>query len=276
MNRSDDDLFSRGRDLLACGHYAEGWPLYEARPNRATTNARQLPYPEWRGEDLTGRRLLVWPEQGFGDQIMTARFLRRTGAAHVTVATRAPLVRLFKSLADTVLEIAPKTAVPRHDAWVLTMSLADRLGITLHNLPTESYLSAAAGDRRGRIGVAWRGEPSNPVDSLRSLPSDQAMRLLSLPGAIDLDPGETGARDFQDTANIIAGLDLVISVDTAVAHLAGALGAPCWTLLSEGYTDWRWMRDRADSPWYPTMRLWRQPEPGAWDAVVDEVLAAIG
>ncbi len=272
----DENSFARAQALLTNGDYAEGWPLYETRPNRFTTNARQLSYPEWRGEDLAGKRLLVWPEQGFGDQIMAARFLNRTGAAKVSVATRPPLARLLAPLVDAVVDLSPgSTGVPRHDLWALAMSLPYRLGARADNLPSAPYLAATEVRTVGSIGVSWRGEPSNALSAFRALPEAQARRLLSLPGAVDLDPAVTGARDFQDTANIIAGLDLVISIDTANAHLAGAMGANCWTLLSTEYSEWRWMRERTDSPWYPTMRLWRQPEPGAWAPVIDEVLAAL-
>jgi ADP-heptose:LPS heptosyltransferase len=120
-----------------------------------------------------------------------------------------------------------------------------------------------------------RGNPGHANDAHRSLPDDFGRELLALPGAVDLDPSSTGARDFQDTAEIVAGLDLVISVDTSVAHLAGAMGKPVWILLPAVSVDWRWMSARADTPWYPSARLFRATEAGGWRAVMDEVGAAM-
>ncbi|MBL8556316.1 MAG: hypothetical protein JNL41_18725, partial [Phenylobacterium sp.] len=138
-------------------------------------------------------------------------------------------------------------------------------------LPSAPYLRAATRPAGGRIGVATRGNPGHSNDAHRSLPADVAAELLALPGAMSLEPEATGAKDFAETAAIVAGLDLVIAVDTAVAHLAGALGRPAWILLPRIFTDWRWMEGRADSPWYPTARLFRQASPGDWSAVLAEV-----
>ncbi len=116
------------------------------------------------------------------------------------------------------------------------------------------------------------GNPGHRNDANRSLKPDQAADLLSLPGAISLRPEDTGAADFAETADIVAGLDLVISVDTAVAHLAGAMGKPVWILLPATGTDWRWLRDRTDSPWYPSAKLYRQSRGEGWDGVISRVL----
>jgi ADP-heptose:LPS heptosyltransferase len=123
--------------------------------------------------------------------------------------------------------------------------------------------------------VAWRASPTGFNGANKGLPDGLAQRLLDL-GAISLDPADTGAADFADTAAIIEGLDLVISIDTSVAHLAGAMGKACWTLLPAIRCDWRWLRDRTDSPWYPTMRLYRQTRPGDWTATVEQVIADLG
>ena len=120
-----------------------------------------------------------------------------------------------------------------------------------------------------------RGNPTHKNDAKRSLDPSGAAELLSLPGAVSLAPEHTGARDFQDTADLIAGLDLVISVDTAVAHLAGSLGVPTWILLPSTGVDWRWLRGRKDSPWYPSARLFRQPPTGDWPSVLREVQAEL-
>jgi hypothetical protein len=158
----------------------------------------------------------------------------------------------------------------------MTMSLAWRIGVTAQTVPGAAYLRATTpwpdlGDGF-RIGIVARGSPANAQDARRSLPPEMEARLRALPGrVVGLDPAETGASDFADTAAIVAQLDLVISVDTAVAHLAGAMGKPCWTLLPKAGTDWRWLRERTDTPWYPAMRLYRQEADGDWGEVLDRV-----
>jgi len=255
--------------LLSLGRYAEAWPHFEQRP-------RKIPpvtsVPEWRGEPLDGKSLLVWHDEGLGDQIMMARLLPRLPAELLTWAVMPPLLRLFRQLCPTLSRIGEVSG--RFDYWVPVMSLPARVGLTLKTLPKAPYLvSEAEQPRRGRIGVMTAAGPK--VAQNRTLPPEQAARLLALPGSVELDPAQTGAQDLQDTARIIASLDLVITVDTAAAHLAGALGKPVWVLLPTP-SDWRWLRDPHRTPWYPTARLWRQPAPGDWSAVVDRVLEAVG
>jgi tetratricopeptide (TPR) repeat protein len=261
--------------LLAMGRYAEGWPLYELRElrrRRAAFMAGAYPYPEWQGEPLVGKRLLVIGEQGFGDQIMMARFLPRLEAGAVTYAGPPELDRLLSQLPIDYLRTDAAKTRPQADYWAFSMSLAGRLGVTLESVPAAPYLAGQARAATGRIGVAWKGAAYNANDPFRSMPRHQAAALLALPGAISLEPEATGAADFQDTADTIAGLDLVISVDTAVAHLAGAMGKPVWVLLGAHGLDWQWLTERADSPWYPSARLFRQPTAGDWASVV----AAVG
>ena len=124
----------------------------------------------------------------------------------------------------------------------------------------------------GGVGLVWQASPTGFNAANKGLPRAVAQRLLDR-GAISLQPEDTGAADFADTAAIIARLDLVISIDTAVAHLAGAMGKPCWTLLPYVHCDWRWLRDRGDSPWYPGMKLYRQAQPQDWSQTLDQVLA---
>jgi hypothetical protein len=263
--------------LLALGRYPEGFQLYENRFERPTGRVPKpaIPFPEWEGEPVSS--LLIWPEQGFGDQIQHARFapiLAARGIA-VTMAVHPPLEALFRSLGVGVGAIA--SPFVRHDAWISSGSLAHRTGVTLETLPSAPYLSAAnpqLAGAEGRIGVVWHGSPTLANDVNRSLSPHARDDLLSL--GFSLHPEDTGARDFAETADIIAGLDLVISVDTSVAHLAGAMGKPCWVLLPALNTDWRWMQGRSDSPWYPSMRLFRQPSPGDWASVMAEVRLALG
>ena len=142
-------------------------------------------------------------------------------------------------------------------------------------LPNAPYLSAAPVRAPGRIGVMTTGNPNHTNDANRSLPPALAQRLLRLPGATSLALADTGASDFADTAAIIAGLDLVITVDTAVAHLAGALGRPVWILIPSIMTDWRWMEGRTDSPWYPSATLYRQSNAGDWAPEIARIETAV-
>jgi ADP-heptose:LPS heptosyltransferase len=123
-----------------------------------------------------------------------------------------------------------------------------------------------------RVGLAWQASPTGFNAANKGLTADEAQRLIGL-GAVSLDPADTGVADFADTAAIIETLDLVISIDSAVAHLAGAMGKPCWTLLPYIRCDWRWLQGRRDSPWYPSMRLYRQTRPRDWRETLDQVIA---
>lgn len=259
-----------GLVLLAQGRFAEAWPLYEQRPRRLRTAARRLSFPEWMGEPLAGKRLFIWSEQGYGDQIMMARFVRELDAAHITLTCAPGLARLFGHLPAEIVPLAEELQAPPHDYWVLPMSIPARLGVDETTIPKAPYLTAAP-RLGGGIGIMARGNPAYAWDRSRSPPEAIRTELLALPGAVSLEPADTGAADFQDTAEIVAGLDLVITSDTSVAHLSGALGRPTWLLLSDHGLDWRWMRGRRDSPWYPNVRLYRQPRAGDWATVVAQV-----
>jgi len=266
--------------LLSQGRFSEGFRLFEARHEMAQYAKPDLPYAEWRGEPLADKRLLIWPEQGFGDQIQFARFaaVARAQGAEVTLMCWPALQRLFaSSLGVQVIAAEGAVEFPDPDYWVMTMSLAQRFGATPQTLPSEPYLFAprpqarTTGSRR-RVGLVTRGSATFAANHLRSLDQGGEAALRALPAeVVGLTPEETGAQDFADTADIIAGLDLVISTDTSVAHLAGAMGKPCWVLLPAAWVDWRWMRERRDSPWYPSMRLYRQTRPGDWNGVVETV-----
>jgi hypothetical protein len=205
---------------------------------------------------------------------MYARFapILKARGADVTLLSLPSLSRLFAaSLGVAVFAMSGKVEVPDPDLWVLTASLPARFGVTPGTVPAAPYLAAEPRAAGGRIGVMARGNPRHPFDATRSLPPPEAERLLALPGAVDLSPAATGAADFLDTARVVSGLDLVVTVDTSVAHLAGALGTPVWILLPVEGCDWRWMDRREDSPWYPSARLIRQPRPGDWRTVLDTV-----
>lgn len=268
--------FDLGCVLLAGGRTEEGFRLYETREARARMLSRTLGAPEWTGQPLAGKRLYVWREQGLGDQIMMARFLPLLGAAQVTYAGPEALRRLFATLGvDFVAAAASGPDPSGHDYWTLPCSLPHRWGATAQSLPAAPYLFGRARPTAGgRIGVTVRGAADNLNDRFRTLSPAAAEQLLALPGAISLDPADTGAADLQDTADIIAGLDLVVSVDTAVAHLAGAMGRPVWVLLARHALDWQWPRAGV-SPWYPSARFFVQPRPGDWEALVAQVARAV-
>lgn len=258
--------------LLAQGKYEEGFPLYEVRFERPRGRIARpsLSFPEWRGEPLEGRSILIWFEQGLGDQIMHARFARALvdRGARVSMLVEPPLARLFRHLPVEVIEASGQVKIPRHDYWVMSGSIAGRIGVTLRTLPAAPYLPG----RQGGQGVGVMVHGRQTLKAGLALPDAAARSLLALPGARSLAPEDTGATDLQDTADIIAGLSLVITTDTAVAHLAGAMGKPTWVLLPY-LADWRWLRGRSDNPWYPSMTLFRQPSPGDWEPVVRDVLA---
>jgi hypothetical protein len=265
-----------GMLLLGERRYAEGWPLYEA--NRRLVHppavASEADYPEWRGEPLDGRRIAVCAEQGAGDQIMFGRYLAelaRRGAEVVMACDPRTVARLYEAAGfDTRPFTAARRKLPPADFWSSICSLPLHLGCGAPTAPAYVDLPLASG---GGVGVVTRGNPVHGNDANRSLPPEAAERLLAL--GRDLLPAATGARDFLETAEIVASLDVVIAVDTSVAHLAGAMGKPVWVLLPRVGMDWRW-NDGVRSDWYPAARLFRQPQPGDWNAVLDDVEAALG
>lgn len=263
--------YSLGLELLAQGDFAEGFALYEERRRvgRDQVIAPPLTYPEWDREPVDS--LLVWCDQGFGDAIMFARYIPRLFdyAKRLTIVCRPELERLFSQLGAQTIPFRSQMSVPRHTAWSFIGSLPHKLRVTLRDLDGAAYLSAPARSIGAKVGVAWKGRPTHVNDRNRSF----LQNPLPLPS---LQPEDTGAHDFQDTAEIISGLDLVISVDTSIAHLAGAIGKPVWILLPYLNTDWRWLRERQDSPWYDSALLFRQPALGDWTSVLADVQLRLG
>jgi hypothetical protein len=306
-----NDAFARyslGGVLLALGRYEEGLPALLAGRHSVVRESR-FPGPGWRGEGLRDAddgspgTLLLYSDGGLGDAIMYARYVP-VCAARARVAMTAPpsLGRLFATLPG-LAEFCAAPRVPRYHAQLPLEHLPLLWGTTPRTVPdTIPYLSAdpalAAGFAarlaalpRPRIGLAWAGNPAYRDDVNRSVPLATLAPLLAVPGVsfVSLQVGAAAAQarevagltdwtaefaDLADTAALIAGLDLVISVDTAVVHLAGALGKPVW-LLNRRNTDWRWGLGRDDCAWYPTLRQFRQLRLGAWDAPVREAAAAL-
>lgn len=275
-----DDMRVQGRtgeQMLRAGRYAEGFRLYDAAWRKVHAGRwLDLPLPRWRGEDLAGASFLISGEQGFGDQIMFARFAKLLQAlgAEIHWPCERPLSRLFAQC----LGFRTQGDSPASAYYCPSGHLPVHFFPPLCEPPSGPYLSPPPVARflGAKVGIVTRGDPDHVHDSVRSLPRELATELLSLPGAVSLHPEDTGAADFYDTAAIIAGLDLVVSVDTSAAHLAGAMGKPVWILLSSEWCDWRWMRDRDDSPWYPSARLFRQETPGDWTGVVARVRRSLG
>ncbi len=305
--------FVIGLSLLTQGRYAEGWPGFEARmlPVNSAGNiiTPNVPYPAWNGQPLEGKSILVWMEQGLGDEIMMARFapeLKARGAAQVSWICKpamAPLLRRVGGI-DTLYVAQGQLTMPRHDYWVLPMSLPKHLGVTLETVPADipyiepvhDLLSAATDEGAFRVGLVWKGSALLANDRNRSLPNLETLKgLWDVPGVefVSLQKGEgeeQGVRppagqpltnvspqlsDLGATAAVIQGLDLVITVDTAVAHLAGALGKPCFVMLPQIGLDWRWLTGRSDSPWYPTLTLFRQTTSADWSPVVAQMARAL-
>ena len=273
LERVPDDTFVQlllASMLLRDGRLEEAWPFFEARARRPGKPPKpKLSFPEWQGEEISS--LLVWHEEGLGDQIQFARFAREASLSgrRVTLMCPPQLERLFQSLEIEVIATEGRVDIPRHDAWVMLCSLPLRLGVKLPTLVGRAYLPGRAGGQG--VGIMTRGNQEQEYLAHRTLPPEAAAALAEvLPGAVSLAPEDSGAKDFQDTADLISRLDLVVTIDTAVAHLAGAMGKPCWILLPHK-ADWRWMRDRSDSPWYDSVRLFRQPAAGDWASVIAEV-----
>jgi hypothetical protein len=269
----------RGEELLSLGQYAEGFRLYDAWRDAYPDKWHNLPIPRWDGGPLKGQRLVITGEQGFGDQIMFARFakLAQAEGASVVWLCEPPLERLFNQcLGVRAVSKGAGYDVGGVSCYCPSSALPNMFFPPLTEPPSAPYMDTPpANSIRGlTVGVISSGNPNHVNDAARSLPPQISAELMTLAGAVDLQPEITGARDFYDTATVIAGLDLVITVDTATAHLAGAMGKPVWILLP--YTaDWRWLRDREDSPWYPSARLFRQASPGDWAGVVERVRSAL-
>jgi len=245
-----------------------GWWLYSSRPERLKCPAKGLSYPEWDGRPLTDKRLFIYGEQGFGDQIFAARYIAGLGAKAVTLTTAPQLASLFRQLPAAVVPRVGKLSAADHDYWTQPLSLP------CWAEPAETPYLRVEPRQAGGVGLMGRGNIA--PDPGRSLPEDITADLQQRLGAISLQPEDTGAIDFRMTAGIVAGLDFVVTIDTSVAHLAGALGRPGVVLLQHHSCDWRWRADsRGYSIWYPSLRVVRQPSAGDWQSAIEEVVASL-
>lgn len=289
---------------LLNGDWAAGWRNYEAR--RADPSYknpfRGVTAPRWQGNDLNGARIIVLAEQGFGDSIQFARYLPALAklGAEVMFAVQPELFRLFDGFTPDVSIIRLNEPLDAIQFQTSLMDLPGLLGInTPETVEGSSYLTPPAlSDKLAsklsgidglKIGVNWRGSVGHKSDSKRSMSPDLLNDLTQIPrtswislgfgsqsgttpkGLIDV---SADIDDFADTAALMAHLDLVISVDTATVHLAGAIGTPCWAMIPF-VPDWRWLRDGAQTVWYDSVRLFRQPERGDWQSVVSNVRTAL-
>lgn len=306
-------LYDQSLLLLLRGQFANAWPGWEERFRAGAVPDRGLAKPRWRGEPLAGRTLLIHAEQGLGDTIQFCRYPFPTDGP-VVFEAQPRIARLLAGRKVGIGEREPAIVrvgdrLPSFDLTCPLMSLPAIRGTVEATIPaTVPYLSVEPdvaarwrtrlGDHDFRVGIAWQGNPSRREDAGRSIRLEHYLPLASVPGvrliSLQKDTGadqltagmtvetlggdfDSGLDGFIDTAAAMMHLDLVITSDTAMAHLAGALGRPVWVAL-RAVPDWRWMLERTDSPWYPTMRLFRQTARDSWRAVfgaMKDALAAL-
>jgi tetratricopeptide (TPR) repeat protein len=304
--------YNRSLAMLQAGDYRQGWQEYEWRWRRPSMPPRPFRQPRWDGGSLEGRTILLYCEQGMGDTLQFIRYAPLVKARGGTVLVECPgsLLPLLSTCLGIDRLVAEGEPLPDFDVQAPLLSLPGLLGTTLDSVPAPiPYLSAdeqrverrrsVVGDLPGfKVGIAWQGNPRHQWDRHRSFPlacltplaAVEGVRLVGLqkgPGSEQvralagrfavLELGEdfdSGGGAFLDTAAVMKHLDLVVTADTAAAHLAGALGVPVWVALSR-IADWRWLRGREETPWYPTMRLFRQQELGDWAEVVSRMAAQL-
>lgn len=303
--------YNRALARLIGGDFPGGWQDYEWRWRYLGLAEPTFPQPRWDGSPLEGRRILLHAEQGLGDTLQFIRYasVAKERGGQVVFIGQAALLPLLR-LGDDIDEFVPQgDPLPAFDVHASLMSLPLILGTTVDTIPSrvpyvfadpvlmERWRRQLSSVGPFRIGITWQGNPDNRGDRQRSFPLQALQSLSELPGVklISLQKGRgaeqlqenplTNVLDFgsgldeqsgpfMDTAAILQNLDLVVTADTALAHLAGSLGVPTWVVLPFA-PDWRWLLKREDSSWYPTMRLFRQPSPGDWDSVFKKVVDAV-
>jgi tetratricopeptide (TPR) repeat protein len=309
----DEALYNRGWTALLMGDFETGWAGYQHRWGRRDAEPRRLnaPFPVWKGEDLQGKRIIVYEEQGLGDVIQFSRYLPLLASRGASVAflVCAPMHRLLQSLTPTVRLVDESLAGEAFDFQCALASLPLAFKTTHEIIPAHiPYLVPEAslvarwrwciGDGGFKIGICWQGNPLSKNDVERFIPLRCFAPIAALPGVrlISLqkthglnqlpnlpaqmsvetlgEDFDAGPDAFVDTAAAMFSLDLIVTADTAVAHLAGALGRPVFA-AHKLVPDWRWMLERSDSPWYPTMTLYRQTRRGDWDEVFARIAADV-
>jgi tetratricopeptide (TPR) repeat protein len=310
LNFKDDPASPRAANELGLldllfGKMPEGWDGHEARlkiPGQIGP-VRNFPQPSWNGLSFTGKSLLLHYEQGFGDTLMFLRYVPKVKAlgGQVILTVQRPLADLAATCPGVDGVIPHGDALPAFDIHLSLASLPWAFRTDLNSIPAEiPYLDVpafaphrseiasvlAASEGKTRVGIVWAGNPGYKIDAARSIPRDVLAPLSALPGVAwhSFQLGELAPPDlpglcslapmlsnFSDTAYGLSGMDLLITVDTAIAHLAGALGIPTLILIPF-FPDWRWLLGRDDSPWYPTMRIYRQTDPGDWRSVIQRVV----
>jgi hypothetical protein len=302
-----------GQILLAEGDFRAGWIEYAWRNelDQAKGLMPRMVTPVWNGMRLPRDRVLLVGDQGFGDSIQFARYIPLVAerCGEVVIGCSPELAPLLRTIPGAGSVHTRWDAIPRHITHSLLSSLPGILGTEPDTIPCDvPYLAAdpalraawaerlaplRAGGKR-LVGIVWAGRPTHPNDGRRSLTLDQLAPLAEVPGvqlvslqkpvpprdaerfaALGLTDWTAELTDFSQTLAMLAELDLVISIDSAVAHLAGASNRPVWVAMPTP-ADWRWMHDRTDSPWYPSMRMFRQSRPGSWDQVLTDIAAALG
>jgi hypothetical protein len=293
---------------LLQGNFEQGWPEYEWRWQCQDFPRRSFPQPLWNGSPLDGQTILLQAEQGFGDTLLFIRYalLVKERGGRVVVECQPPLLALLTDCPGIDELVAQGDPLPAFHVRAPLLSLPNILGTTLDSIPagipylradqalTQSWRQKLEPLGAFKIGIVWQGSPTYRGDRQRSIPvrhfdslaSVEGVRLVSLqkgpgaeqPGTRDasfpvLDLGQH-LETFSDTAAVLENLDLLISCDTSVPHLAGALGVPVWLALPFA-PDWRWLLEREDSPWYPHHRLFRQRRPGDWGEVFSRIAAAL-
>jgi len=292
---------------LLSGNYELGWRQYETRWNYEHL-AGALPnfsQPRWSGEDLKDKTILVIAEQGHGDNIQFVRFIGdlTSRGARVVLNVNPSLEPLFRSLKAISHISIDGNNIPPFDYWTPIMSIPGIIGCTLDNLShVQYYIEADPGKikrwqetlgpkKRLRVGFCWSGRRDTWINLHKAMPFETMLKLIKrnpdyewinlqtdctaeeeatlVSAGVKAYPGSI--KDFSDTAGLLHHLDVVLSVDTAVAHLAGALGRPVWVMLNQYGLDWRWLLDRDSSPWYTTARLFRQPKMDDWASVTEKV-----
>jgi hypothetical protein len=292
---------------LLSGDYARGWPQYEWRWRYEHLNGVLPTYeqPRWTGQDLAGKTILVLGEQGHGDNIQFVRFVGDLAGrgARVLVAVNHSLIPLFQGIPQIAELFGPEDLLPAFDYWTPIMSIPGMIGNTLDNLShVQYYLKADEAlarewqtrlgpKTRLRVGFCWSGRRDTWINQHKAMPFETMLALIKrnpgyewvnlqcdcsaeeeqqlIAAGVRAYPGAIST--FADTAALIHHMDVVLAVDTAVAHLSGALGRPVWVMLSQFGLDWRWLLNRDSSPWYSTATLFRQPQMGDWTSVTDKI-----